>query len=49
MSEYELYWLTGFLLINNWACQERIMVLFLMQYALDIYKYTKKFKNFKGE
>ena len=30
MSEYEIYWLMDFLLINNLAChvQERIMVIF---------------------
>jgi len=27
MSEYEAYWLTGFLLINSWACQEVITVI----------------------
>ena len=27
MSEYEAYWLTGFLLINSWACQEIIIVI----------------------
>ena len=45
MSEYEVYWLKDFPLINSWACLERIIIFPLKRYALIIKKQTNKYKE----
>ena len=45
MSEYKVYWLTDFPLINSWVCLERIIIFLLKWFALVIKKVNKQVKG----